>query len=115
MPVVFIGLFVVDPLTRIFDGLCLSGFFRSIVFVPLNGYLQDKAVENERGRVLAASNLLTQLLGIVLVLVHAFFSNVLELSAKEELLVIFFPALLIGMVSMKFLLEDFSVSFFIFS
>ena len=108
MPVVFIGLFVVDPLTRIFDGLCLSlGFFGALFFVPLNGYLQDKAVENERGRVLAASNLLTQLLGIVLVLVHAFFSNVLELSAKEELLVIFFPALLIGMVSMKFLLEDF--------
>ena len=108
MPVVFIGLFVVDPLTRIFDGLCLSlGFFGALFFVPLNGYLQDKAAENERGRVLAASNLLTQLLGIVLVLVHAFFSNVLELSAKEELLVIFFPALLIGMVSMKFLLEDF--------
>ena len=62
----------------------LSGFFGALFFVPLNGYLQDKAVENERGRVLAASNLLTQLLGIVLVLVHAFFSNVLNSPQRRN-------------------------------
>lgn len=108
MPIVFALLFVVNPLTRIFDCLCLSlGFFGALFFVPLNGYLQDKAEESQRGRVLAASNLLTQLSGIFLVFVHAFLSNVLELSAKEELLVIFFPALLIGITTCKFLLEDF--------
>ena len=108
MAIVFISLVITKPLNLIFDGLCLTlGFLGALFFVPLNGYLQDKAAENERGRVLAASNLLTQLSGILLVLVHAFLSNVLGFSAKEELLVIFFPALLIGVITLKFLLEDF--------
>ena len=108
MAIVFLCLVISEPLNLLFDGLCLSlGFFGALFFVPLNGYLQDRAAENERGRVLAASNLLTQLSGILLVLVHAFLSNVLGLSAKEELLVIFFPALLIGVITLKFLLEDF--------
>ena len=113
MAIVFLCLVLSEPLNIIFDGLCLSlGFFGALFFVPLNGYLQDRAAENERGRVLAASNLLTQLSGILLVLVHAFLSNVLGLSAKEELLVIFFPALLIGVITLKFLLEDFFRSLF---
>ena len=108
MAIVFLCLVISEPLNLLFDGLCLClGFFGALFFVPLNGYLQDRAAENERGRVLAASNLLTQLSGILLVLVHAFLSNVLGLSAKEELLVIFFPALLIGVITLKFLLEDF--------
>ena len=93
MPFVFIGLVNVDPLTIFFDAfLSFTGLFWCLFFVPLNGYLQDHAVENDRGRVLAASNLLTQLSGIILVLVHSFLSNVLQLSAKEELLVIFLPS-----------------------
>ena len=108
MAIVFLCLVISEPLNLLFDGLCLClGFFGALFFVPLNGYLQDRAAENERGRVLAASNLLTQLSGILLVLVHAFLSNFLGLSAKEELLVIFFPALLIGVITLKFLLEDF--------
>ena len=108
MAIVFLCLVISEPLNLVFDGLCLFlGFFGALFFVPLNGYLQDRAAENERGRVLAASNLLTQLSGILMVLVHAFLSNVLGLSAKEELLVIFFPALLIGVITLKFLLEDF--------
>ena len=113
MAIVFLCLVISEPLNLLFDGLCLFlGFFGALFFVPLNGYLQDRAAENERGRVLAASNLLTQLSGILLVLVHAFLSNVLGLSAKEELLVIFFPALLIGVITLKFLLEDFFRSLF---
>jgi len=108
MAIVFLCLVISEPLNLLFDGLCLSlGFFGALFFVPLNGYLQDSAAENERGRVLASSNLLTQLSGILMVLVHAFLSNVLGLSAKGELLVIFFPALLIGVITLKFLLEDF--------
>ena len=88
MPVVFIGLFVVDPLTRIFDGLCLLGFFASFLFPSMDTY---RIKLQRMGACIGRIEFLTQLLGIVLVLVHSFFSNVLALSAKEELLVIFFP------------------------
>ena len=109
MPVVFMGLAFLDPLTNYFDFLCLClGIFGALFFVPLNGYLQDKAEKNERGRVLAASNLLTQLSGILLVLIHALLSNILKFSAKEELLIIFIPSLIIGILTMKFLFEDFN-------
>ena len=108
MPIVFMGLVFLDPLTKYFDSLCLFlGVFGALFFVPLNGYLQDKAEEKERGRVLAASNLLTQLSGILLVLVHAFLSNIFELSAKEELEFIAIPSLIIGILTMKFLFKDF--------
>ena len=49
MPVVFMGLAFLDPLTNYFDFLCLClGIFGALFFVPLNGYLQDKAEKNER-------------------------------------------------------------------
>jgi acyl-[acyl-carrier-protein]-phospholipid O-acyltransferase/long-chain-fatty-acid--[acyl-carrier-protein] ligase len=42
---------------------CL-GIFGGFIIVPLNTYLQDHAAEGERGRVMAASNLLTSLMGV---------------------------------------------------
>ena len=113
MPLVFVGFCLSQPLSVFFDGLCLSlGFFGALFFVPLNGFLQDNANEKERGRVLAASNLLTQLVGILLILFHAFLSNVLGLSAKQELLVILIPAIPIGLVTLWYLLEDFFRAWF---
>ena len=79
-----------------------------LVFVPLNGYLQDQAAgEHERGRIIAASNLLTQLLGIFLIVLHSFFSNVLGLTSKQELLIILFASSIIGFFTLRSLLEDF--------
>ena len=66
-----------------------------------------------RGRILASSNLLTQLTGIGFVLFHAFLSY-LGFSAKEELLIMFLPAVLIAFACMKYLMEDFFVPGFIF-
>ena len=91
VPVVFLLLYFAEPLRSVFSIYCFSlGFFGALFFVPLNGYLQDKAIENERGRILAASNLLTQLCGILLIFLHTFLSNVLNLNSKQEILVIFF-------------------------
>jgi acyl-[acyl-carrier-protein]-phospholipid O-acyltransferase/long-chain-fatty-acid--[acyl-carrier-protein] ligase len=54
MPIVFMGFCISEPLSDVFSGLCLSlGFFGALFFVPLNGYIQDRADQNERGRVLA--------------------------------------------------------------
>jgi acyl-[acyl-carrier-protein]-phospholipid O-acyltransferase/long-chain-fatty-acid--[acyl-carrier-protein] ligase len=44
--------------------LVVVGIFGAFIIVPLNTYLQDRAGEAERGRVMAASNLLTSLLGV---------------------------------------------------
>ena len=113
MPIVFMGFCVSEPLSDVFSGLCLSlGFFGALFFVPLNGYIQDRADQNERGRVLAASNLLTQLVGILMILLHAYLSNIVGLSGKEELLVIFIPALVIGLFTLFSLLEDFFRAWF---
>ena len=113
MPIVFMGFCVSEPLSDVFSGLCLSlGFFGALFFVPLNGYIQDRADQNERGRVLAASNLLTQLVGILMILLHAYLSNIVGLSGKEELLVILIPALVIGLFTLFSLLEDFFRAWF---
>ena len=73
MAIVFISLVITKPLNLIFDGLCLTlGFFGALFFVPLNGYLQDKAAENQRGRVWP--HLIPySIVRILLVLVHAFY------------------------------------------
>ena len=102
MPLPLIGLYFCDPLTLEFDFGCLAlGFSGALFFVPLNGYLQDQAEEDRRGRVLAAANLFTQLSGIAFIVFHAYLSGHLGLSAKEELLVMLVPSVLIGFVTLK--------------
>ena len=91
-----------NPMSKVFDAGCLSlGFSGALFFVPLNGYLQDQAEEDRRGRVLAATNLFTQLSGIAFILFESFLSSYLGLSAKEELLVILVPTLLVGFITLR--------------
>lgn len=102
MPVSLIILFLSNPMGKVFDAGCLSlGFSGALFFVPLNGYLQDQAEEDRRGRVLAATNLFTQLSGIAFIFFHSFLSTCLGLSAKEELLVILIPSVLVGVIALR--------------
>ena len=102
MPVSLIVLYFCNPLTLVFEIGCLTlGFSGALFFVPLNGYLQDQAEEDRRGRVLAAANLFTQLSGIAFIVFHAYLSGHLGLSAKEELLVMLVPSVLIGFVTFR--------------
>jgi acyl-[acyl-carrier-protein]-phospholipid O-acyltransferase/long-chain-fatty-acid--[acyl-carrier-protein] ligase len=113
IPFIYIGLYFANPQYMPFDLFCFGlGFFGALFFVPLNGYLQDQAEEDQRGRVLAASNLLTQLCGIGLIFIHVFLSNVLELSSKQEILVVFVLSLIVGIVVLRNLLEDFFRAWF---
>lgn len=108
MPISLIVLFLSNPMGKLFDFGCLSlGFSGALFFVPLNGYLQDQAEEDRRGRVLAAANLFTQLISIVFIVFHAILSSYLGLTAKQELLVILVPSVLVGIVTLRALLEDF--------
>ena len=104
MPVSLTVLYFCYPLTLVFELGCLSlGFSGALFFVPLNGYLQDQAEEDRRGRVLAATNLFTQLTGIAFILLHAFLSGFVGLTAKQELLVMLVPSFLIGFINLRVL------------
>ncbi len=107
LPLTLIFLYFANPLKGTFEyGSLLLGFSGALFFVPLNGFLQDRAKEAERGRVLAASNLMTQLVSICFILIHALLSS-LGFSAKQELLIMAVPASLIAMICMRYLFEDF--------
>jgi len=113
MPLVFLGLYTLNPLATGFEICCFAlGFSGALFFVPLNAYLQDQAQEGYRGRVLSASNLLTQLFSIGMILFHTYLSSVLHLSAKEELAIIMIPAFIIGCVTIFYLFEDFCRAWF---
>ena len=50
-----------------YASMAFIGFSGAFFLVPLNAFLQDQAGESERGRVLAATNLMTNLAGVVAV------------------------------------------------
>lgn len=101
------GVYFFPALGRMFEACCASlGFFGALFFVPLNGYLQDKAEPRERGRVLAASNLLTQLGGVILIGVHIWLVNGFGLGAKLEILILLFPLGFLAVLVSIVLFED---------
>ena len=97
IPVALICLTLSDPMSTSFNVCCvLLGVGGAFFFVPLNAFLQDRAGEERRGRVVAASNLLTNLLSVAFIGIHAFLSNYLNLNPIEELWVMTVPAVLIA-------------------
>ena len=100
MPIVLYGLTQLaesDPEGLGFKLCCVGlGAGGAFFFVPLNAFLQDRAGEERRGRVVAASNLLTNLFVIALIGLHAYLSNKLGLTAKDELLVMVIPCFLLA-------------------
>lgn len=107
------GVYFFPALGRMFEVCCASlGFFGALFFVPLNGYLQDQAEPRERGRVLAASNLLTQLGGVLLIGVHIWLVNGFGVGAKLEILFLLFPLGFLAVLVSIVLFEDLLRSFF---
>ncbi|MFP6854616.1 MAG: MFS transporter, partial [Opitutales bacterium] len=108
MPVILFALTRLDPLTASFRYCCVGlGAAGAFFFVPLNAFLQDRAGDDRRGRVVAASNLLTNLLVMALIGVHAYLSNTLELDAKQEFLVMVVPSALLAVYVTAILPEAF--------
>ncbi|MBO93347.1 MAG: hypothetical protein CMI32_00405 [Opitutales bacterium] len=108
MPFILFSMTSLNPLEGTFKYCCVGlGMSGAFFFVPLNAFLQDRAGEERRGRVVAASNLLTNLLVIVIIGFHAYLSNVLELAAQQELLVMAVPSALLAVYVMYLLPEAF--------
>lgn len=107
MPVTLVCLTLSDPMGVSFNVCCvLLGVGGAFFFVPLNAFLQDRAGEERRGRVVAASNLLTNLLSIAFIGIHAFLSGELNFSPIEELWAMTVPAFLIAAIVWCLLPEE---------
>lgn len=68
-------------------GLVAAGIFSGCFIVPLNAFLQDRAPEDGRGRVLGATNLMTNLAGIAAVALFLLMSQVLGLSTPVQFII----------------------------
>lgn len=108
MPIILFSMTRLDPQEGAFGYCCIGlGAGGAFFFVPLNAFLQDKAGEERRGRVVAASNLLTNLLVIALIGVHFYLSYTLKLEAQQEFLVMVVPSALLAIYVMTILPEAF--------
>lgn len=68
------------------------GFSSGIFVVPINAFLQARAPDNTRGRIIAANSLLTNLAGIAAVVLQYYLSQKLGLSVNKQFLFLAFPA-----------------------
>ena len=76
MPLVFMGFCLSDPLSQVFNGLCLGLGFGALFFVPLNGYIQDRAQENEEVESWHFQSA-DSACWYLMILLHAYLSNIL--------------------------------------
>lgn len=90
-----VGLFTVDSLPW-YLSLGFIGFMSGFYVVPLNAWLQDKADEAHRARVISALNLMTSFSGIVAIGI-GFLLKMLGLTASQQVLV-FSPLLVIAAI-----------------
>ena len=77
--------------------LAIAGFGASLLLVPLNAFFQDRIDESERGLMLSASNLLTNLAG-VLAVGFQWFLKWMEIPVMGQFLII---SLICGWVTVK--------------
>ncbi len=105
---VFLFLLGLIPSTRgAFNAvLFFMGMSAGIFIVPLNVFLQDNAPEAQRGRILAAANLMTNIGGILAVGLYLFFSNVLGLSSGVQFLILVIPTVLVALYVLQLLPES---------
>ncbi|MCS7063953.1 MAG: MFS transporter [Methylacidiphilales bacterium] len=82
---VAVSLATIDSLS-IHLALIAVGLFGAFIIVPLNTYLQDRAGEEERGRIMAASNLLTSLIGVATIALQYFMAITLKWDGTTQVM-----------------------------
>ncbi len=63
------------------------GFSSGFLLVPLNAFLQDRASEATRGRILSANNLLASFVGLVSIAIGLFMTSALDWEASTQVLI----------------------------
>lgn len=84
---------------------CL-GFSGGVFLVPLQAYLQDTAVEDHRGRVMATVNLLTNIGGIAAVLAQSLLSGSFSWTVEQQCLFLVPISILVAFWSLTLLPGD---------
>ncbi len=87
-------------------GLVVLGFSGGMFTVPLTAYLQDRAGDDERGRVMAGTNLMINLGGILAVLIQAWLGQILKLSVPHQFLVMLLPSMVVALYVLWLLPES---------
>lgn len=114
IPLGAIGITICTLLLTIFDVntyisntlLALTGGFGAIFLVPLNAFLQDHCDPNNRGNVIAAGNLIDNLMGLVAV-VLMWFMHECGCSPQGQFFVLFLMSGFILVSSLRLIPQEF--------
>jgi len=89
----------VSPTGKLFGlGLFTLGLSGGMFVVPLNAYLQDRSRPEERGRVLAATNLIINVGGLMAVAIQFILADIFDCSLSHQILITAAANLLITLV-----------------
>ncbi len=86
--------------------LALTGAFGAAYLVPLNGFLQDHCDPNNRGNIIAAGNLIDNLMGLVAVALM-WVMNAYGASPQAQFFVLFLMSLFIMVTSLRLIPQEF--------
>ncbi len=104
-----IGLFGVGTFptaSSVFNiSIVIVGFTSGFFLVPLSAWLQDIAPEDERGRIISASNLMNSFTGVVAIFL-CYFLDSMEISASVQIFLITAPMAVAAVLTLKFMKRD---------
>ncbi len=89
-----------------FAALFSLGIFGGLFLVPLGAFLVDRAPDQERGSILAASGMLSSITGVAAVGLHALAHHVFGLGISGQLLVLAVLFFLTALGATQFLAQD---------
>jgi len=85
--------------------IILIGFASGFFLVPLSAWLQDLAPEDERGRIISASNLMNSFTGVVAIFL-CYFLDSMEISASIQITMVMIPMAIAAILTMNYMKRD---------
>ena len=87
--------------------LALTGAFGAAYLVPLNAFLQDNCDPNNRGNIIAAGNLIDNLMGLVAVVIMWAMYEIFGASPQQQFFVLFLLSFFILICSLRLIPQEF--------
>lgn len=87
--------------------LALTGFFGAMYLVPLNAYLQDNCDPAHRGNIIAAGNLIDNLMGLVAVALMWVMHEIFGCSPQNQYFILFLMSVFIMVTSLRLIPQEF--------
>ncbi len=87
--------------------LGLTGAFGAAYLVPLNAFLQDNCDPNNRGNIIAAGNLIDNLMGLVAVALMWVMYEIFGASPQQQFFVLFLMSFFILICSLRLIPQEF--------